>query len=139
MPESIFQVRLSINKSARRTELAFPDILHDVEFHCLIVKEEGGEALIKVNASTEVVKKIEKHKDCMKLTPKQMEQLRDSYPAPRLKKKYRLRTMPENQVGSDTTIDIYELDAQGKKIIDTFQTVRSGFYLFDVPISSGDD
>jgi hypothetical protein len=76
---------------------------------------------------------LERSKDVRRLTPKQCEQARAGYPAPRIKKQYRLRSRASDQ-NADGLLGDFEPDAAGKKIVDTFQTVRSGFYLIDVPI-----
>ena len=52
-----------------------------------------------------------------------------------LKMKYR-QTMITEKTEDDVErmIENFETDKKGKRILDTIQTVRSGFYLIDVPV-----
>ena len=134
MPQALFQVQLSLKTTSGRAQLMLPEVLNDLEFRCLVVKEGGAEAIIRLEATADALKKLDKHDGLNKLTPKQAEQLRATYPAPKLKKKYRLRLIPAGEVVGPST-DVYELDSKGERIVDTFQTVRSGFHLIDIPVT----
>jgi hypothetical protein len=59
-----------------------------------------------------------------------MEALKKSYPVPKLKQKYRSPSPAE----METSGEPFALDDRGNRIIETWQTVRSGFYLIDVPV-----
>lgn len=132
MPQAHFQVQLSLDTKSGRPQLLLPEAMNGLEFRCLIVKEGGAEAIVEVEAPADTLKKLEKRDDVKKLTPKQADQLRAGYPAPKLKKKYRLRAAA---AGAAPSPDMYEVDSRGERILDTFQTVRSGFHLIDVPVS----
>lgn len=56
---------------------------------------------------------------------------RKNYPQPKQKSKFRMKSQVLKQ---REAAEQDELDEKGSKIIDTIQTVRSGFYLIDVPI-----
>jgi hypothetical protein len=136
MPEGVFQVRLAVEpKDHGEAALVPPGALADVKFSYVVVKEGGEEAIVKVSASSEIMKKLEQRKDCKRLTPRQTEQLRTEYPAPRIKKKYRMPSRTSDRADAEPIGKGFEMDGEGKGIVDTFQTVRSGFYLIDVPIS----
>ena len=54
----------------------------------------------------------------------------------KLKQKYRMHTQIEGRDIAESEGDAFEVDDQGHRIIETFQTIRSGFYLIDVPVLS---
>jgi hypothetical protein len=135
MPDAVFQVRLTVEPRPHgNAVLVPPDALADVAFSYIAVKEGGEEAIIQLSATTEVMRTLERRKDVTRLTPKQRDQLRAAYPAPRIKNQFRMRkrTSDPNETGS--ALRDFEVDSGGNRIVDTFQTVRSGFYLIDVPI-----
>lgn len=133
MPEKFFQIPLSIKpKGGGEAEFVSPKILQGMNYAFVIVKEGGEEGIIRLDEPETKLKKIEKDKDCKRLSVKQMETLWKSYPSPKIKKKYRMRPqIPETgmEIGEP-----FEVDEKGNRIVDTIQTVRSGFYLIDVPI-----
>lgn len=133
MPENYFKIPLSVEpKKGGLAEIVPPKILQDLNYVFVIVKDGGEEEIIKVEEPESVLKKIEMDKDCKRLTAKQMELLRKSYPTPKIKKKYRIR--PQTSEAGGEGGERFELDDKGNRIIDTFQTVRSGFYLIDVKV-----
>jgi hypothetical protein len=133
MPVSFFQISLSVQaKSGGYADLVPPKVLQRMNYHFLILKDGGEEGIIQLEESEEVLEEVGKNENCKKLTEEQMKDLQASYPIPKLKKKYRMRTQEADQ--SRTTVLPFEVDEQGNKIVDTFQTVRSGFYLIDVPV-----
>ena len=135
MPEGLFQVQLTVKPKAHgEAALVVPEALTDVKLSFVIVKEGGEEAIVNVSTSSDIMKKLERRKDCKRLTAKQSEQLRASYPAPRIKKKYRMHSRTSDQANAESFGKGFEVDGEGRKIVDSFQTVRSGFYLIDVPI-----
>jgi hypothetical protein len=126
-----FQVQLSVQpKEAGEAELVFPIVLQDLNPQFVAVKEGGNEGIVKLDVSEANLKKVEKEKSCKKLTEAQMEALKKSYPVPKLKQKYRSPSPAEMETSSES----FALDDRGNRIIDTWQTVRSGFYLIDVPV-----
>ncbi len=137
MPIAFFQVNLSVQpKYGGEAEFFLPEALKDLPCHFVIIKDDGEEGIVKIEQSDAILKEVGKEKSCKKLTAKQMETLRRTYPQPRLKKKYRERIPTEESNESEPIDDEFEVDNDGNRIIDTFQTVRSGFYLIDVPVSA---
>jgi len=127
MAVTYFQVQLSIKtKEHGEAELIFPEVSPDTNYQFVIVKEGGKEGIIKLEDSEKNIQTIEKNENLKKLTESEMEALKQSYPTPKLKQKYRLPTQAESEP--------FVVDQQGDRLIDTWQTVRSGFYLIDVPV-----
>jgi hypothetical protein len=127
MTVTYFQVQLSIKpKEQGEAELILPEVSPETSYKFVIVKEGGEEGIIKVEDSEENIQKLAKNENCKKLTQSEMETLKESYPTPKLKQKYRLPTQAETEPSV--------VDQQGDRLIDTWQTVRSGFYLIDVPV-----
>jgi hypothetical protein len=138
MPITYFQVRLSVqSKGEGKAELVPPSILEGLDYIFITVKDGGEEGIVKLEEAEAVLKKIEADKDCHKLTVKRLTALQKTYPPPKLKKQYRRR--PQGQEAGEVMAmgGLFAVDDQGNRIIDTFQTVRSGFYLIDVPVSPG--
>ncbi len=133
MAVAFFQVQLSVKpKEAGEAELVLPEIAKNLNYQFVVVKEGGNEGIIKLEAAEEKLKEIEKEsRNFKKLTESELETLKKSYPAPKLKQKYR-SISPEE---AETSSEPFALDDRGNRIINTWQTVRSGFYLIDVPIS----
>jgi len=136
MTMAYFQVDLSVKPgSGGQAELVLPKALKGLDYQFIIVKDGGQEGIIKFEAPAEAIKKLEKHKQCKKLTTKQMEKLMDSYLPPRTKKKYREKVeIVEGEGEAVSAVKVFELDQKGQQIIDTVQTVRAGFYMIDVPL-----
>ncbi|HEY9605871.1 MAG TPA: hypothetical protein V6C85_29970 [Allocoleopsis sp.] len=133
MAVAFFQVQLSVQtKEHGQAELVVAEVLQKLNYQFVIVKEGGKEGIIKVEDSEENLQKIEQNQSCKKLTESQIQTLKESYPTPKIKQKYRLAT-PE---GSETeqSNEPFAVDESGARLVDTWQTVRSGFYLIDVPI-----
>lgn len=135
MSENLFQITLSIEpKSNGKAELVSPKILLELNYQFVIVKDGGNEGIISIDEPDAVLKEVEENKDCKKLTVEQMKILQKSYPAPRIKKIFRKRTQIPGPGEVETTGEEFEVDEKGNRIIDTVQTVRSGFYLIDVQV-----
>lgn len=133
MAVAIFQIPLSVKPNAGgEAQLVPPEILQDLNYRFIIVKEGGEEGIVKLNEPQQGLQKVAEQRDCKKLTAKQLEDLKQSYPRPKIKQKYRIREQVQEENGA--TAEPFELDDKGNRIIDTFQTVRSGFYLIDVPV-----
>ncbi len=127
MAVAYFQVQLSIKAQEHgEAELILPEVSSETNYKFVIVKEGGKEGIIKVEDSEKNIQKLEENENCKKLTESEMEALKESYPTPKLKQKYRLPTQAESEP--------FVVDQQGDRLIDTWQTVRSGFYLIDVPV-----
>ena len=130
MGKAIFQVALSVEAVGQGNARLVPTkALKDLHYRFVTVKDGGDEAIVVVEASDAELKALEKDKSCRKLTPKQADSLRHSYPAPKVKKKFRAIPPAAKPAGGQ-----FETDKHGKPIVDTVQTVRSGFYLIDVPL-----
>ncbi len=135
MAVAFFQVQLSVKpKEGGAAELVLPDVLQGLNYQFVMVKEGGEEAIIRLEASTTDLKKMEKENNCQHLTESQMRTLKESYPAPKLKQKYRLRTQSQEGGELETVNQAFAIDEQGNRIVDSLQTVRAGFYLIDVPV-----
>ena len=136
MAMAYFQVELSVNPGSEgRAELVLPKALAGLDYQFLIVKEGAAEGIVKFQGAAEAIKKIQKNKQCKKLTKKQMDKLKGTYPQPRLKKKYREKVeFLEGEGDAPTAVKVFELDKKGKRIVDTVQTVRAGFFMIDVPV-----
>lgn len=120
MATAYFKIPLSVESKGGTARVVPPKELKKFNYQFVIVKEEGTEGIIKINTSSDDLKKIENIKKCEKLSKKQMEQIIIiNYPEPILKQKYRS-----------------EVDSEGNRICDTFQIVRSGYYLIDIPVCS---
>ena len=132
-----FKVALSIKPAGGgEAKLVVPKVLHGQDFQFVIVKD-GEEGIISLNAPTEVIKKVEKDQKCKKLTKKEMEKVINSYPQPCIKELYRPKAqIQEKDREGEIVNEPFEVDDKGERVIEKVQTVRSGFYLIDVPISS---
>lgn len=127
MAIAFFQVPLSVQtKDYGEADLGMPEVLQNVNYQFLIVKEGGEEGIIQVETSEATLQEIEQNEHCQKLNESQLETLKASYPTPKIKQKYRLST-----IGNE---EPFVVDESGERVIDNWQTVRSGFYLIDVPV-----
>jgi len=134
MTQALFQVVTSVRpKGGGEAELVLPKVLSGVAYRIVVVKEGGEEVIVAVEGANAELKALTQDQNCHKLTPKQADTLRKNYPAPNLKKKYRPRPADAAPEGGQ-----FETDDQGRPIMDTFQTVRSGFYMIDVPIQGAE-
>lgn len=131
MAVAFFQVQLSVQpKEAGEAELVLPKVLHELPYQFVAVKDGCEEGIIKLDTSESNLKKLEKEKSCKKLTEPQMAALNKSYPVPKFKQKYRSPSPEEVETSSEP----FALDDRGNRILETWQTVRSGFYLIDIPV-----
>jgi hypothetical protein len=122
-----FQVQLSVQPTeGGEAKLVVPKVVDALEHKFILVKEGGKEGLIQVEVSATELRKIEKDKHCKKLSKADLDALKKTYPAPKLKQKF--HPLPESVAGESEIAD------SDNRPIDTLQTVRSGFYLIDVPI-----
>jgi len=136
MPSAYFQIQLTVQpQSGGSAILEPPAVLKSTHYSFVTVKEGGGEAIVKVDGPDSVLKQVEKDKGCKKLTVKQLETLKESYPRPKLKKKFRSQPQPRDaDAAAPAAMGMSAVDEKGERVVDTFQTVRSGFHLIDVPI-----
>lgn len=138
MPENFFQIKLKvIPKESGEAELVPPEILQGLKFDYLIVKEGAEEGIIKIEANKESLKKIENDNDCKKLSSDQMKKVKKSYPEPKIKRKSRRLSGEMGDTG--TMKELFEIDKNGNRIIDKIQTIRSGFYMIDIPILTDEE
>ena len=138
MPYAFFRVRLSVQpKGAGEAELVPPNVLQGLNYRFVIVKDGAEEGIINLDESEPVLKKVEDDRNCIRLAGEQMKSLEKSYPKPRIKNKYRMRTQTEEAGATGSGGGLFELDDNGNRIVDAFQAVRSGFYLMDVPVITG--
>ncbi len=139
MAIAYFQVPVTVKPQDNgEASLVPPKALQGVEYRIIIVKDGAEEAIVRVEESETVLKKLEKEKGCNRLTARQLKVARKAYPPPKLKSKFRMRAPVPRRDALDPGAagqDLYALDEQGTRILDTWQTVRSGFRLIDVPVS----
>lgn len=133
MASAFFKVETSVSRGGE-ARLVPPKAIEGLNYEFVVVQDGGKEAIIKIQESQTVLQKVDRDDKCDKLTPREMAAVRESYPPPRLKQQYRPKAYT-SESGSEVLAEPYELDAAGKPVVDTYQTVRSGFHLFDVPIS----
>jgi hypothetical protein len=130
MTTTFFQVQLSVQpKAGGDAEFILPEVFEGLDYHFVLVKDGGEEGLVKLDASAAQIKTVEKNKQCKKLSKAELESLKKAYPKPKLKQQYHLLPVAEDDGEAQPTIEDLETLP-----IDTLQTVRSGFYLIDVPI-----
>jgi hypothetical protein len=137
MPVALFKVKLSVKPGGGgQAELVVPKVLRELDYHFVIVKDGGAEGIVQVDAPKATIDEIEAGRSSEKLTAKQAQALRESYPPPRLKQRYRVITTPIEAEGGTlgAQVEQYATDDQGKPVVDTYQTVRADFYLIDVPV-----
>jgi hypothetical protein len=140
MAVAYFQIPLSVKPSGGgEAVLVGPKALQELSHRFVLVKDGGEEGIVRVEEPETVLKKIEKEKGCKRLTPRQAEAARKSYPRPKLKNRFRMRSPVRRPEGAAAGEDLYGIDEKGNRILDTFQTVRSGVYLIDVPVLSPSD
>lgn len=135
MPVAIFRVPLFVQPlKGGDAELVPPELLQGLNYQFVLVRDGGQEAIINLEASEETLTQVGEHQDCKILKPEEFKELYNSYPQPKLKQKYRLRSQPQAAVNLEAPDEQFEVDEQGNKSVDTIQTVRAGFYLIDVPV-----
>src|SRR5439155_17571418 len=117
-------------------ELIPPQALHGLNYHFILVKDGGEEGIIQLEGADAVLKQVEKEKECKKLTAKQLATLQASYPKPKIKQKYRMQSQIQEAGETVPVAGLFEVDPAGNKIVDTFQTVRVGFYLIDISVAA---
>jgi hypothetical protein len=132
MPVVYYQARLKVQPTTSgNAELAVPKALRNLNYHFVLVKDGGEEGIVAVDEPKAALDTIGEDKALTRLTPKQADTLRQSYPPPRLKQRFRQDTAASDE---PAPAEQFALDDKGKRIVDTVQTVRSGFYLIDVPV-----
>lgn len=169
MTVAFFQVPLSVQpKSGGTAEIIVPEVLRDLNYGFVIVKEGAEEGIVRVDVSETDVEKITGEANCTRLDLESMKALYESYPKPKLKQQYQTKASspqplpatgeamqaaiprppqaageamesspfqpPQVAVEESIPRQQFETDEQGNPIVITLQTVRSGFYLIDVPI-----
>lgn len=134
MPVVYYQVPLKVQPTGGGdAALTVPKVLRDLNYHFVLVKDGGEEGIVAVDEPKATLDTIGEDKAITKLTAKQADTLRQSYAPPRLKQQFR----PVTATGDESApAEQFVLDDKGKRVVDTVQTVRSGFYLIDVPVVS---
>jgi len=134
MSVAFYQVALSVRPKGGEAEFVLPPALHDLNQQFVVIKEGGAEGIVRVEASAEALARVDQDNQCTKLTVDQVELLKKSYPSPKLKRKYRSHpAMMAAREGEPTSV-LPTVDAANRRTVETLQTVRSGFYLIDVPV-----
>jgi hypothetical protein len=131
-----FKVQLSVEpKGGGEAQLVPPPVLQGLSYRFVLVKDGGEEGIVQLDEPKSVLEKIQKSRNCTRLTKKQLETVQGGYPVPKLKQRYRVRPLVyEASPHAEATAEPYEFDDQGKQIVDDIQTVRVGLYLIDVPV-----
>ena len=123
-----FRVKLALRPlDGGSATLDLPAAMRTVPHDFVLVNSGGAEAIVRVEQPDSVVKSLARETDCTKLTPRQLEEVRARFGTPSLKRRYRPVDASQPSKG-------YASDKQGHPIVETVQTVRSGFYLIDVPL-----
>lgn len=135
MSIAFFKVPLSVEpKPGGEAEILVPKVLQGLNYAFVIIKEGATEGIVRVETANADLGKIEKTQNCQKLSSKEMNKLYDSYPPPKLKEKYKMGLQSQAVGEGETAGGLLETDEQGNPIVIKLQTVRSGFYLIDVPV-----
>jgi hypothetical protein len=100
------------------------------------VNAGAKEAIVRVEAAKQVLSRLADADECRELSIKQAQALISTYQQPKLSRKYRKPpNLSHSPSGPEPPV------ARGGKpeddqepVIETVQTVRSGFYLVDVPV-----
>jgi hypothetical protein len=92
MPVAFFQVPLSVQpKSGGTAEILVPEVLRDLNYGFVIVKEGAEEGIVRVDASETDLKKITGEANCTRLDLASLKALYESYPKPKLKQQYQTK------------------------------------------------
>lgn len=133
MAIAYLHVRLTVQPTrGGDAELVLPDALQGLDPHFVVVNEGGQEGILQVDAPKAILKKIAQDDRCTLLSLEDMNDLRKGYPPPKIKQRYRAALFLSTGAEAGATQGSFALDAEGNRIVDTYQTVRSGFYLIDV-------
>ncbi|NJP10299.1 MAG: hypothetical protein HC866_13170 [Leptolyngbyaceae cyanobacterium RU_5_1] len=112
-------------------ELVLVQELHGLAYQFVQVNDGGREAIIQLNAGEAGLQTLSQTSHFTPLTDTEMAALKASYAPPKLKQRYR-RAQTDAQIEESSLP--FELDLHGNPVIEWVQTVRSGFYLVDVPV-----
>jgi hypothetical protein len=129
MPVAFFRTTLSLQVAGGQAQLLAPEALRGLDYQ-IVIARDGGEAIVRVEAPAKTLEQIAEDQAFTRLAPKEAEKLRESYPPPRLKRRYRLA--PPDETG----VEHHALDAEGNPLVETVQTVRAGFHLVDLPLTA---
>lgn len=135
MPTAFFQVRLTVEQAGGgEMRLLPPDVVRSLDFQYVLVNGDGSEAIMQLVAPQQTLKEVDQDERCERLTARQMEALRASYPSPRLRKTYRVQPAVDSGAEAGRPGMQFVLDDQGNRIVDTIQTVRVDNRLIDVRV-----
>jgi hypothetical protein len=136
MASAYFQVKLTVSPcDGGDAKLLLPSVFGAAGVEFLAVRDGAEEGIVRADAPDAVLDGLDSAPDVRRLSERQLDAVKRSYPPMKLKRKYRLRRPMAPGGAIAAGADLYELDAQGRPVVDTWQTVRSGFYLIDVPVN----
>lgn len=87
-----------------------------------------------MEASDEALAKLDQDRQCTRLTIDQVAVLQHSYPSPKLKRRYRTLEAVLEAGDFKRAPEQFATDEAKRKVVEILQTVRSRFYLIDVPV-----
>jgi hypothetical protein len=125
MPVVLFRVPIAVESVGGQAAPAVPAALDGLNYRFVIARD-GAEAIVEVDAPKEALERVAADAACERLTAREAAKLREGYPPPRLKRRFR---PAEAGAGGE-----YALDAQGNPVVETVQTVRAGLHLVDIPL-----
>ena len=93
MAETYLRVSLGVQPTqGGAAELVPPPELAGVDFRYVVVKEGGEEGVVVVDGEPSLIARLQTAPAITKLTAGRLAAVRDGYPPPRLKQRYRLQT-----------------------------------------------
>jgi hypothetical protein len=135
MPVAFYKVPFSVEaKPGGEAELVPPESLRDLSYGVVLVQEGAMEGIVRAEGSQSALKRVEESGGVRRLDGGEVEELRKSYATPKTKRKLRMKPQPTEE--DEFASDDFETDEAGNRVVETVQTVRSGFYLIDVPLVS---
>ncbi|KOU08787.1 hypothetical protein ADK86_03230 [Streptomyces sp. NRRL F-5755] len=134
MAEAYLRVKLAVRPTGGgAAQLVVPPELEDVNYRFVLVKDGAEEGIVVIDEAPSLITRLQRTTSITRLSGKRLAEVRAGYPPPRVKQKYRV---PEVSAGEAPTTG-FETDEEGRPVVEAVQTVRSGFYLIDVPVISG--
>ena len=110
-----------------QAEIVMPKMLKDKAWRFVQVNEGAQTAIIQFEATTEEFKSVAKDETFSSITDKKLKPLQESYPKPRIKRRFRPIEIP-NEVKPE--------EAKQERTIETIQQVRWKYYIIDVPVQT---
>lgn len=128
MPVAFFQTKLVLETAGGSARLLVPEVMRKLDYSFVLARD-GGEAIIRVEAPAKTLERVAEDAACTRLTPKEAEKLRENYPPPRLKQRYRI-------AADEAGVEQQTIGPDGNPLVEILQTVRAGFHLVDLPLTS---